>query len=511
MSLSPEVIASLRTSAGLSATPPAPTQTGSNNILAQRKAALGMDKSVEETTKDSSNGNFVKSMSDEFGGGKNSVGQKLIDQNKQAVDELNGPMGAKQFLAPTKAVFRGVGDIAGAVAHPIGAAIDALTGGKASEIFKSIANTSPSKGSVMDKVTDLPIVQEIAKHVSNEDFGRLVNILSLGLGNEEKINTGTAENPVMERPSVNTLIDRTKPQIESIKNAPQTIIDKTSEVGTKVSDVAGKVKEGVMGKVKGVELNDLQKINEKITPKPTVKQARLATEEGRLYKGEPKTTFKSKTLDKVATPEQQANSTRTVQRLIPDAANMDEPTLYGAMKEKIGEISKELKPEMQKVPIKPETVSKMQDTWEEIKTKQNSDPYTSGDVNTKRLQADFEERLKAIDGGTMDDVWEARKAYDNSVPDRIKQADNMSSESLQTQHDMWMENRKIFSDTINDMQDGLGATSKSAFSDMRDLYEGQRGIMSKAKIDTVPEDSTVIKATKGLIKKAIPYGIGSHL
>jgi hypothetical protein len=41
--LTQQQVTQLRTSAGLSPTPPAPTQTGSNDIIAQRRTALGMD------------------------------------------------------------------------------------------------------------------------------------------------------------------------------------------------------------------------------------------------------------------------------------------------------------------------------------------------------------------------------------------------------------------------------------------------------------------------------------
>lgn len=140
-----------------------------------------------------------------YGGSENSIGQKLINQNKQAVDELNGPTGVTQLLAPTKAVFRGVGDIAGAVFHPIGLALDKITGGKLNEVFTKLANTSPSKGSIIDKITDNPEVQKFVTDNPNmaEDFQRALNILFLGQANATE-------------PTVNTLIDRTKAQVNPI-------------------------------------------------------------------------------------------------------------------------------------------------------------------------------------------------------------------------------------------------------------------------------------------------------
>ena len=83
---------------------------------------------------------------------------------------------------------------------------------------------------------------------------------------------------------------------------------------------------------------------------------------------------------------------------------------------------------------------------------------------------------------------------------------------------MWLENRRILSNAINNSENGLGETSRSAFSDMKDMYEGRNGILSKAKIDTkgAPSglktfmDSGVGKATKAAVKGA-GMASGLHL
>lgn len=210
-----------------------------------------------------------------FNGGETGVGQKLINTVNQGGEELAGPAGVKQLLAPTKAVFRGLGDIAGTVFNPIGVAIDTATGGKANEFLNKIANTAPTKGSLGDMITNIPFVQKVAQHVSNEDFGRFMNILNLGLANEQTINTGTKTNPVMERPSVSTVLDRTKPQIEVIKNSPQTLIDKADQFGTKVSDTASNLKNKITG------------VKENVLPGGKTKVDVLATPESDLHKLSP--------------------------------------------------------------------------------------------------------------------------------------------------------------------------------------------------------------------------------
>ncbi len=253
-------------------------------------------------------------------------------------------------------------------------------------------------------------------------------------------------------------------------------------------------------KTQAEKATDLQSLKEKISPKPTVKEARLATEQGRLVKGKEPTLLKS---------------VQTVDRLIPEHAKMSEPELYTAIKEKIGETAEALKPEMKKVAIKEETVQRISDEWKKAKKQQAENAYTPSDVNLKKLQTDFETRLKKSKSGTMNDLWETRQAYDDSVPDNVKRASDLSSESLQAKKDIWLQNRRILSDAINDVENGLGETSRKPFSDMRDMYDAKNGILSKAKIETKVKPSKI----KGVLKhpavkaagEAIGIGTGLNL
>ncbi len=261
---------------------------------------------------------------------------------------------------------------------------------------------------------------------------------------------------------------------------------------------------------------NLQSLKEKITPKPTVKEAKLAMDQGRLIapteggiltKGEP---------SKVLTSDQQLKSIQTIDRLIPDHANLSEPELYTELKNKIGETAQKLKPEMEKVPIKPETVKQITDEWTKVKADQKGNAYTPADVNVKKLQADFENRLKTAKSGNMNDIWEARQAYDDSVPDNVKKATSQSSESLQSKKEMWLQNRRILTNAINDTKNGLGETSRGAFSDMTDMYEGKNGILSKAKIETKGAPSKLSQTLQKhpIIKagvRAAGLGAGLHL
>ena len=79
--LTPEQITQLRTSAGLSPTPPATTQTGSNDILAQRKAALGMGTpDVSQVTPPTKNlGDYS---AEAIKGATDTIGSRVSDASK---------------------------------------------------------------------------------------------------------------------------------------------------------------------------------------------------------------------------------------------------------------------------------------------------------------------------------------------------------------------------------------------------------------------------------------------
>lgn len=264
-----------------------------------------------------------------------------------------------------------------------------------------------------------------------------------------------------------------------------------------ISTGANKMVQNVRDKFTPQGENDLQKINQMITPKPTVKEARLAETQGRLFKGKSPTFFKEGGPDMIATPEAQANAARTIQKNIPNAANMSETDLYSSLDEKIGEKAQALKPEMQKVPITEDTVQKITDDWNTLKKAQKADAYLPNDVNLNKLQADFEQRLMKSGNKTMDDLWNTAKAYDASVPENVKKATDLSSESLQYKKDIWLQNRRILKSAINDTGTGLGKTSQDAFKEMTDMYNAQNNLLSKAKVETAnaPSKFSVIKKT----------------
>lgn len=224
------------------------------------------------------------------------------------------------------------------------------------------------------------------------------------------------------------------------------------------------------------------KIQDTISPKITPKEVKIAVKDGRFVDGQDPTLLRGGTKDTIIPSDKTIQTAQTIKDTIPNADKLKPSELYTKLDDKVSEISQKLKPEMEQTPIKPQTVEKITSDWETLKKTQSKNPYLSRDVNVKALQEDFESRLQQSKAGNMNDLWETRKAYDSSVPDSVKKSNSLSSQSLQDQKEIWLQNRDILNGAINDVKNGLGATSQKAFSDMSDMYNGKENILSKAKI-----------------------------
>lgn len=306
----------------------------------------------------------------------------------------------------------------------------------------------------------------------------------------------------------------------------------SSALDTSVSDAASAVIKPITDAAKGMDINidtpmtppdaappaaptatppDLEKISDMISPKPTIAQAKQAMTEGRLFNGSDPTLLKAGGGTKIAASTQQAASAQTIGRLIPGADSMDEPTLYGALKDKISETAQTLKPQMEATPIKPETVSAVKDNWTSLKKTQIEDALATDEPNVTKMQSNFQKFLNKSASGNMNDLWETAKGYDDSIKANVKAATDSSPHELQMAKDIWLQNRGILRDAINDTANGMGKTSQTAFKDMRDMYEGQNGLLSKAKATGEGAPSKVTTALKhpaGKLAKEVLVGGG---
>lgn len=262
----------------------------------------------------------------------------------------------------------------------------------------------------------------------------------------------------------------------------------------------------------GTEKN-IANISEKIAPDLTKKEAQKALAEKRFVQGKDSVLF-GKTPDKAIPKKSVQNAAKYIEEKIPGAKKMNESELYSAIGGEIKKKAETLKPEMKKMLLTNQQKEAAKVKWSELKTKQTSTPeFANSKLGGKQAQKQFEGFLDEMtsagkDGKwkNLDDVWDVAKRYDDTIPENVKQAGVNSDSFLQLRKEMWLENRAILRDAINDASQGLGEVSKKAFKEMSELYEAQHNIMSKVKPNTKVKGGIFTK--DNLKKGALYYGGG---
>lgn len=289
------------------------------------------------------------------------------------------------------------------------------------------------------------------------------------------------------------LPEASKADIEALSKRAQEAVAKTAqEKGVKESSV----------------------IQELISPKITSKETRKIIEEGRLTRSKDSAIWGKKP-DIIAQAEEVQRAGDTILKNIPGAAKMNDAQLSTAVNNEITKTAKALQGEMKTVVIKPDTTGRVIDNWKKLKAKQQSTPeFIDNQAGNIRFQEQFENHLKKLEWDitsptgkfkkpspkTLDDLWESRKSYDASIPERVKKATSASSPQDQVRKEMWLDNRALLNHAINDTVSGLGKESQEAFAKMADMYMANENILAKAKIDLRGEKSTLPTSKKDIIK-----------
>lgn len=260
----------------------------------------------------------------------------------------------------------------------------------------------------------------------------------------------------------------------------------------------------------------IQSLHETLAPKLNAKEVKLALKDGRIVSGQDPTLLKGGTPDQIMPSESTQRAAATIHKQIPKAGSMKAPELYNAVDARVKEIGQSLRPVMDSTPISQETTDKIMQEWKATKIKQLSDPYAPATANVGKLQVDFEKNFLSKVAGHFGNLWDTRIAYDASVPASVKNATSLSSETLQTQKSLWLQNRSVLNHAINDSSTGLGDVSQSAFSEMNDMYNAQKGIESSFKPTNTGESSKIMQLAthpigKEVLKAAIPTGIGAAI
>lgn len=262
-----------------------------------------------------------------------------------------------------------------------------------------------------------------------------------------------------------------------------------------------------------------QKVQDLITPKLTAAEQRAAMAEGRVTRGGTSLLGGTKP-DIVAPSEQTQQNTATVLRNIPGAGKMNDEQLAYALKEKTTAMAKDLKPNLQAIPIDQKVTGQAFSEWKALKTAQADTPeFVDNQSGNTKFQQQFENRLKSLEWdiqnpetGKMqvptpknaDDVWEARKAYDESIPPNVKNANAQSAPQLQLRQKMWLENRDILNRILDQVSQKLPESTQPTFREMSNMYNARQTIVKNTKINT--------EGTPGLashlLREGLKYGAG---
>jgi hypothetical protein len=287
-----------------------------------------------------------------------------------------------------------------------------------------------------------------------------------------------------------------------VKGATQVVKDAAGNIVSGVSDAASSAKGLVTGQAK----NDLQTIADTISPKLTAKEIKLAESQGRIVTGNQPTLLRGGTPDQILTSDKVTESAFTINKEIPNAAQMSQPDLYTALKARTTDMAQQLEPEMRAVTLKPETIDSMKEDVSALQKSQLENADATEEANVAKRQKQFNARLaKITPQSTLDDVWKERIALDDATPANVKNANSLSDSRLQTKKEEWLQNRSILNNIINDSGSGLGKTSQQAFKDMSNMYDARTNLLSKAKenLDLAGQPSKVIQWMK-----AHPYITG---
>ena len=254
---------------------------------------------------------------------------------------------------------------------------------------------------------------------------------------------------------------------------------------------------------------ELNKITDTISPKMTAKETKLALSQGRLVEGQNPGLLTNGTPDTVIPSDKVNKAAQTIQEQIPGASKMSQPQLFKALNENGVAIRDSLTPVMEQTPVTPTQLQNISDSWKTLKETQLADPYLSNNTNLPKLQVNFEQNFlsKVGDAKNMNDLWQTTQAYDASVPARVKMANSMSSEVLQDQKAVWLQNRSVLADATHQVSTGLNQTAAKAYSDMSNMYTAKENILSKIKIDKTGGISKVAQWAKDNPWKARGVGL----
>ena len=347
---------------------------------------------------------------------------------------------------------------------------------------------------------------DIGGFIANQTAGRVINAVK-----------GNGFTPTQTDPSI--LTQAGSPELKTQNKSE--LVGKFLGFGLDLAAPIPKIGEAIAAKraLNAGLTNDLPKIAELISPKLTAKEVRLAQSQGRIVPGKLPTIFRSGTPDQVLTSDKVAEAAFSIRKNIPGASKLSEPDLYTALEARTMDMAKKLKPEMQAVKVKPETLQHIDSEWSSLKKLQLEAADATEEANVLKQQIQFESRLNKIkkEGVNYDDLWQERIAYDDSIPETVKKANQLSDSRLLQKKEIWLQNRDILNKVITNAENDLGDKVFKEFKDMSNMYQAKTNLLSKATVSLKKEQSKLVQWIKdhpyisGLVAGSVGSVVGKSV
>ena len=226
------------------------------------------------------------------------------------------------------------------------------------------------------------------------------------------------------------------------------------------------------------------KLAEKIAPKLTSKEIRVALKEGRVVRTGRFGKILGKA-DKVKVNNRVLNSADTLLGRIAGVKKMNDAQIANAAGKEIAKISNNIAPDLQKVKLLDETKDSIIDSWATVKeTQQTQSQFFTGKA-LEVSQKNFDDAVaQMIIADNADDLWRTIIHYDNTVKSNIKSATSQSSDALQEAKDVWLDSRRILRDALDDVTNQIpDAKIANEFRAMSNLYTAKNNIINAGRFE----------------------------
>lgn len=250
---------------------------------------------------------------------------------------------------------------------------------------------------------------------------------------------------------------------------------------------------------------------EKIRPVLNKSERQKAIAEKRVVEG--KSSFLTgKKPDVVFLDKKTQRAMETIKEKIPEINKLNRYEISNAVDKGIKTLSETAKPIMRSISLNNNVARNFENTWAIIKKEQSKTPEFIAFRGAKQAQNIFEEFVKQVkEAKSLDKIWEIRKNYDDVISNTIKQATDKSAPSTQLQHEMWLENRRLLNNLIEDSYVGLGDEAKKLFDELEDFYTIKNNITRSGNIDLKGKPGFLSKENikNSVLGKAAAVGLGA--